>query len=605
MGQMPVFHKRLASYGGAPPHCWRGNAACLLSVALGMVPIAWAAEPAHTVVAQAPGSAGAPVAPVPATPAVQQAPAAAPVAASSGGPKFEIRKFEVEGATLIGPDRIAAAVRPFSGPEREFADVQRALEALERLFVDDGFGSVQVLLPEQELEQGTVRFKVIEPRIGKVLVEGNQAYSEANIRASLPALKEGQAPNSNAIAANLRLANENPGKGTTVLLRAGASDTEVDAVVRVVEDRLTRWNVGVDNTGGGNTGSFRFSAGMQTVNVLGRDHVFAAQVVTSPDERNHFRGYSRDVAILGLQYRIPVYAAGDMLDFTAGYSNVNSGVVQNIYSVSGRGTVFGVRYTQNLRKLGDVEHRLIYSWDFRQYDNSVTPVGGGQQIVPGITVRPLGLTYSGSYRTQSAETSMYLSYNRNLPGSGRGGSSAFDFSRGSLGTGLVPTARPGYTVWRYGFTHYRSFANDWQVRASLSGQFTRDMLVAGEQYGLGGATSVRGFGERQFANDYGVVANFELYTPELSQAMKLGDRAKLRLVFFHDTGHLVRNEPQPADTARLSASGSGAGVRVTVGSNLSFRLDAAFANLPSNTGNTQLPVSLKQFRMHGALVYVF
>ena len=76
-------------------------------------------------------------------------------------------------------------------------------------------------------------------------------------------------------------------------------------------------------------------------------------------------------------------------------------------------------------------------------------------------------------------------------------------------------------------------------------------------------------------------------------------------MFFLDTGHLVRNEPQPADTARLSASGSGAGVRVTVGSNLSFRLDAAFANLPSNTGNTQLPVSLKQFRMHGALVYVF
>lgn len=44
---------------------------------------------------------------------------------------------------------------------------------------------------------------------------------------------------------------------------------------------------------------------------------------------------------------------------------------------------------------------------------------------------------------------------------------------------------------------------------------------------------------------------------------------------------------------------------LAVGNSLSYRLDASFANLPSNTGNTQLPVSLKQFRMHGAIVYLF
>ena len=509
------------------------------------------------------------------------------------------------GATLVSAARIDAILAPFLGPDREFGDVQRALEALERSFVDAGYGSVQVLLPEQELEQGTVKFQVIEPRIGKVMVEGNSAYSEANIRASLPALKEGQAPNSIAIAGNLRLANENPGKATTALLRAGSAEGEVDAVVRVVEDKTTRWNLSADNTGSGNTGSYRIGAGVQTVNVLGRDHIFAAQVVTSPDERNRFRGYSRDVAILGLQYRIPLYAFGDSMEFTAGYSNVNSGAVQNIYSVSGRGTVYGARYTQNLAAIGRYEHRLIYALDLRFYENSVTPIGGGQQIVPDITVRPLSLTYAGTFRDQTSETSFFGSYVRNLPGGSFGGSRAFDFSRGSSGTGLVTGARPGYTLLRYGFSHNRSFANDWQMRINISGQATSDLLVAGEQFGIGGANSVRGFAERQFANDSGVFANFELYTPELSRLLKIGEGTRLRAVLFHDTGHLVRNQPQPGDTARVSAHGTGAGLRLTLGSSFSARLDASFANLPSNTGNTQLPVSLKQFRIHGAVAYVF
>ena len=518
--------------------------------------------------AQAPGAGGAPVQSVPATPAIAQPAASGSAPAASGGPRFVIKRFDVSGATLVSAARVDAILNPFLGPDREFGDVQRALEALERSFVEAGFGSVQVLLPEQELEQGVIKFQVIEPRVGKVSVEGNLAYLEANIRASLPTLREGLPPNSKSIANNLRLANENPGKATTVLLRAGSAESEVDAVIRVVEDKVLRWNASVDNTGGGNTGPYRIAMGMQAANVLGRDHVFAAQVVTSPDERNRFRGYSSDVAILGLQYRVPLYALGDTLDFTAGYSNVNSGAVQNIFSVSGRGTVYGVRYTQNLAPVGKLEHRLIYAWDLRYYKNSVTPLGGGQQIVPDVTVRPVSVTYAGTYREQTSETSFFASYIRNIPGGSFGGSRAFDFSRGSSGTGLVPTARPGYTMLRYGVSHYRAFANDWQMRFNLSGQATRDMLVAGEQFAIGGATSVRGFAERQFANDYGVYANFEVYTPELARILKIGENVKLRAVLFHDTGHLVRNEPLPGDTRRVSASGSGAGLRLAVSTDI-------------------------------------
>jgi hemolysin activation/secretion protein len=542
---------------------------------------------------------------VPATPAIPAPPGATAAAPAAAGPRFDIRRFQVDGATLVPAAQIDSVLAPFVGQERDFGDVQKALEALERLFVERGYGSVQVLLPEQELEQGSVRFNVVEPKLAKVSVEGNKVFSEANVRASLPALKEGAPPNSNAIAANLRLANENPAKATTVLLRAGAQDGEIDAVVRLVEDKTVRWNMVVDNTGSGNTGAYRVGAGVQVTNLRGTDHVFAAQAITAPEERNKFQGYSRDVAILGVQYRIPLYTLGDSLDFTAGYSNVNSGVVQNIFSVSGKGRVYGVRYTANLAQAGALEHRLILAWDWRIYENNVTPAGGGAQIVPDITVRPVSLTYAGTLREQSAETSFYLSYNRNLPGGSFGGSREFDFSRGSSGTGLIPSARPGYTLLRFGVSHQRAFAGDWQARVAVNGQHTTDMLIAGEQFGIGGANSVRGFNERQFANDRGYVANLEIYTPDLAARLNLGENMRLRLLAFRDHGYVQRNQPLPGDTSRVTANGTGVGLRLAVGNALTFRLDGAFADAPANTGNTLLPTQLKQFRMHGAMVYLF
>ncbi len=565
------------------------------------------------IIAQAPGAGGASVPAVPGTPQLQTkpAPAAAPAApAASGGPTFEIRAFDIQGSTLIPKERFTPLLRPYLGLNKSFGDVQQALEAIEKLFVSAGYGSVQVLLPEQDLEDGTIEFKVVEPRIARVVVEGNQEYTEANVLASLPAVAVGVSPNSNVIAANLRLANESPGKATTVLLRAGSNDGEIDAVVKVTEDSVAKFNYAFDNTGTdvtgrGSAGNFRHSLGATHANVLGRDHVLSGQVVTSPQENRDFRaGISKDVLIIGASYRIPFYESGNMLDISAGYSNVNSGAVQNIFTVSGRGSVFGLRWTQNLARIGEYDHRLIYAFDFRAYGNSVVPLGGGNAIVPDITVKPISLTYSGTLRQAAAETTGYVGYSQNLPGGGNGGSGQWEAGTTATGTGARAGGRPGYTLLRYGFSHYRSFANDWQARFNLVGQATKDRLIAPEQFGIGGANSVRGFVERQFSNDWGSFANFEVYTPDIASFLKFGNESKLRVLVFHDYGHLVRNGQQATETERVSASSGGLGLRFTQGSNLSIKLDAAWANRPAHSGDTDRPTVSRNFRMHGSLLYL-
>ena len=104
--------------------------------------------------------------------------------------RFDITEYRVEGSTLLTNSQVQSAVAPFRGKQRDFADIQRALEALEKAYRKAGFGAVQVFLPEQELQGGVVVLRVIESRIGKVDVTGNKHFDTANVRRSLPALSD-------------------------------------------------------------------------------------------------------------------------------------------------------------------------------------------------------------------------------------------------------------------------------------------------------------------------------------------------------------------------------------------------------------------------------
>jgi hemolysin activation/secretion protein len=227
--------------------------------------------------------------------------------------RFTIERFVIEGNTLLPQQRVESLVEPFRGKEKDFSDIQRALEALEGAYRDAGWGLVQVVLPEQDITKGTVRFRIVEARLSKVVVEGNKAFSTANVLRSVPALKVGTTPNSRETAKNLQVAAENPAKQTTALLRSGEGEGEVIAVVQVTEEKPWKLSATVDNTGSEQTGKYRLGFGFLHANMFDRDHMLTAQFITSPN-------YWDEVKIFGMGYRIPLYTLGASIDIVAGYA---------------------------------------------------------------------------------------------------------------------------------------------------------------------------------------------------------------------------------------------------------------------------------------------
>ena len=497
-------------------------------------------------------------------------------------PRFDINRFEVVGNTLLPAAEVEQLVSPHTGTNKDFADIQRALEALEQAYRERGFGVVQVLLPEQDITRGVVRFRVVQPRVGRVSIEGNTHFDNENIRRSLPAVKEGETPNSADIARNLQLTGEHPVKQTNVLMRSGASEETVDVNVKVTDDRPWRGFVTLDNTGTSDTGNFRLGVGYQHTNLFNRDHALTVQYVTSPTHMSK-------VAIYGAGYRVPFYNLNSSLDLIAGYSDVDSGVVQGLFNVSGSGTIGAVRWNTILPKWGEIEHKVSVGLDYRAFENEV--LLNGLNLTPDITIHPLSITYSGLRRMAAADFSFYAGISHNIPGGNDGKEE--DWRNGVAARQAVTD---DYTLMRFGFNYARQFRSEWQMRIGFNGQYTRDALVAGEQFGIGGPDSVRGYQLREVSNDWGYSTQAELYTPDFARKVGLSDKYRMRVLGFYDWGSTKHNKD---DGLEDSIASVGLGLRLSYGKSVNFRLDVAqiLQETASRDNNSQ--------RVTGALAIVF
>ena len=506
--------------------------------------------------------------------------AQAQLPAAPAAPRFDIQRFIIEGNTLIPKAEAEALVAPFVGGNRDFGDVQRALEALQQAYVERGYNATRVLIPEQDLVAGQVRLEVIEARIRNVRVEGNKFFDSANVRTSLPSVREGEAPNRRRIGENFQLANENPAKQARVVLETADEPGRVDAVVRVTDSNPVRHSVFLDNTGRSSTGQLRAGYGFQHANMANRDQVLTAQVITSPT-------YVSKVTIIGAGYRVPIYGLKGIVDVFAGYSDVNSGTVQDLFTVSGSGTILGVRYTQILPRLDAYEQRLALGWDYRDFHNQVNVVGTAAGIVPDVTIKPLSLTYSGRYSQVGRDLSMFAGYSYNLPGGGDGGQEAFERTRAG--------ARARYGITRVGAAYTQGLPRDLLVRGVVNAQYTTNALVPGEQFGMGGMDNVRGYFEREAASDIGHRATLEAYTPDWGQ--HLGTDWKARMLMFYEWARGRDNSPQRNGEVALSSFGLG--LRMNQGKALSIRLDWAFVQNSAGTRQEG------QDRLHFSLGYGF
>jgi hemolysin activation/secretion protein len=216
------------------------------------------------------------------------------------------------------------------------------------------------------------------------------------------------------------------------------------------------------------------------------------------------------------------------------------------------------RYNVPLERWGTFDPRVSFGVDGRLFNK--VEMTGSAPLFNQIVVTPLSVAYSAQGRLGKGDVNFNGSFAHNVPVM-RGGKAA-NFANYDRVSHSNPT--PGYKVLRYGAGYFIATSEDWQFRTALSGQWSGDNLIQGEQMRLGGADGVRGFSEGSETGEIGMRWNVETYSPPFEKG-----EGKIRGLVFMDGGQV-----HAKGGTTTSISGAGFGLRSAYTDHYALRLDA-------------------------------
>lgn len=475
--------------------------------------------------------------------------------------QFQVSKFSISGELPLSAEQLDKLLQPFVGVHSGLEGLQAAAEAIELELKRNGYDFFEVVVPPQTLQDGAVKLQVVQQRLGKVSVEGNKYFDAENVRTGFPALQEGALPNTLEISRSVGLVNGNPAKQVKVSFALGGEPGSINAAIKLDDQRT--WNVftNISNTGTEQTKEWRSTVGLQHNNLYNRDHSLTLAYTTAPEE-------AEAVSQFGMNYRWPLYQMASVASFYYSRSDVDPGLVEVEeialpIDLKGAGEAFGVRLERPLLNVGRLRQTLSVALDNKFFEDD-TEIGGSVDIgQPDRRSTPLVFGYDLGYREGRKSWSGLLQYAKNMELGSDNDAEAYRLN-------AQDTKQPDWDWWRYSLAQDLGFGSDWIWRLRLSGQSAGERLISGEQFGLGGASSVRGYEERVALGDNGQQLNTELWLPRFAGQ-------QIRPLVFYDWGKVEQEDIDDPKLKEAELSGAGAGLRWNWRRQVAVSLDVAQA----------------------------
>lgn len=490
---------------------------------------------------------------VPAPPSAEENAAAAP-AAEGGSDATFIREFRVRGSKVLPPARVEEAVYPYLGPGRTAEDVEQARAALEKAYQDQGFQTVSVDIPQQEVRGGVVFLQVTENRVGRLRVKGSRYFSLDQIKRGAPSLAEGTVPNFNAVARDIVSLNQMADRRITPTLRPGVEPGTVDVDLNVKDTFPLHGSLELNNRYSANTTPLRLNGAVSYTNLwqLGHTAGFSFQIAPQNlDDAVVYSGYY--IA------RIPGYEwFGLMLQATRQNSNIST---LGGGASAGNGVTAGVRllFTLPAPNTNGFYHSLSVGFDYKHLEQDL--ILGGIATGSPITYYPVSIDYNAALATEKSTTELSAGVVFGTRGAGSN-TGEFDTRRYN--------ADGSFFYLRGDVAHTQDLPWGFQAFGQVQGQASAYPLVDSEQFSGGGLDTVRGYLESTVLGDSALIGSFELRSPSLPKMFGVDE---WRVYGFVEGGSLTLNDPLPEQASRFDLASIGAGSRVKLLQHLNGSID--------------------------------
>lgn len=476
---------------------------------------------------------------------------------------FEIRAFDLSGNSIFPADKLQEAVKPFIGPGKTAADVEKARDALEKFYHGAGYPAVMVNIPEQTLQGGVVKLQIIESRIGRVRITGNRYFTMEKVMKDLPSLAPGEMLYLPNVQKEIGRLNRSQDFKINPVMTPGIELGTIDVELKV-EDRLPlHGSLELNNRASHDTRNLRLNAMLRYDNLWQKEHSVSVQYQTAPQNAN-------EVEMLGASYVLPApWDPDNLLAFYGLWSDSETAFGEG-FKVAGKGKIFGMRYVVSLPPYKLYAHNINLGIDYKNFDEAVGyTTGEGETTSTPISYLPLSFSYSASLPDEWGGTTQFSG---GLNMSFRGvGSREEEFERKRY------KGKANYLYATAGIQRTQKLPWGMSIFVKLDGQLSDQPLIANEEYSAGGMESVRGYKESEVLGDDALHGTVEVGLPDPFAKTRIGKWFQMTPFLFYDMAELSIKEPLSSQDRSMRLEGAGVGLRGSIMKNLEYEFDWAVA----------------------------
>ncbi len=454
-------------------------------------------------------------------------------------PHFDVLEYRIDGNTKLAVPTVERAVYPHLGMARTFDDVEMARSDLEKAYRDAGFGTVTVLIPEQQVKDGVVTLTVLEGRIDKLRVRNAHYFSQGRILENLPALQEGQVPDLKEVQKELA-SIETEDRQVTPLVRPGQSPGTTDVDLEVQDQLPLHGSLELNNYHTPQTTALRLQGSIDYDNLFQLDHRLGLQFQISPEDISQ-------VKVFGGSYSVPM--GGQTLVYSV-VRSISSSFAGGGIGIFGNGVIAGVHDIITLPGSAGFTASLNAGLDYKDFQQNVdVPSAGG--FGSPVHYWPFSLAYSAQLSNADVRwdaNASFLFAARNFD------SNAGDFDNKRF------DATNSFSILRFTLARTETFDNKFSLYTRVDGQLTGQPLISNEQYVAGGVDSVRGYLDASQTGDSALRGTIELRSPSLIEPQSGIQEVKLH--GFVDGAVLRELSPLPGTASAYELASLGLGLRL-------------------------------------------
>lgn len=520
----------------------------------------------------------------PPVPKVADSPAGMGTNAVDRSQMLYIREFRVLGNHQLSRSEVEKAVYPYMGPERTPDDVEQARAALEKVFQEKGFQTVNVQIPQQTGKRGIVFLQVTEGKIGRLNVEGSRYFTINSIKKQVPSLQPGSVPDFNKVSKEILALNQWSDRQVIPTLTPGFEPGTVDVNLKVKDTLPIHGSTELNNRWNQGSPPLRLNFAGSYDNLWQAGHSIGGSYQMSPQDTSSVQNWNTFYTA-----RIP---AVDWLKLNVSYGKQNSLSTLGGGSVAGNGSTAGFRFLFSLPSEKDFNHSISAGMDFKQVLNVNNDATTGANVpLNDYNYSPVRFNYTSVWAPSNSVTIFDGGFSfgirgQNIPIQGPGNDQQFDDE----------TVGGGFFAVRGDLSHTHDLPGGFQIFGKFQGQWSPTPLIFTEQFVAGGLDSCRGYTEATALGDSAAFGSIELRSPEIWKG-HCGITG-WRVYAFLDFGTLLDGTPGTtssndgnlltSDTQYTMAS-YGGGTRLRITDYLNASIDAGIPMISLNPVNTPDP----------------